>query len=440
MEPNSLLAQFNSGRAATQALPSQVEASSLQMDPRTQTAYLMNNALQPRQTRGQNVGVNRFREAEDIRRNTENNRLDLRSNMNNEAKALEGSKQREFLGQEGEANRAATQANTDARIKSNELMQKSLFTQQERLQDDQQEFQLKAQDKRLANSLELAGLSSDSAKELAQIRGGFQIATTTAEIGQRAAEAKKRFSLMRKELKQKKTEAKKDREAMLQGKVVDQAGATVRSAMQYEMAESELEFQEKMFTAEQKLAQDKFDQQKTDREAFGKNVGQVMDEYNKWKSSGMQVMREDLRDNWVRGMGLSFASRNQQIFKKIQPDGSTVTIPMRSGREKKINEEWVDTLLANLDPSMLAHFEQNVDQVVRQRDSDFFGLLSRYMGVAATGGLPFNPTPNALQPAQASNPQPARGKGRGRGRGEGRGATPPSGPPKISPNSQKYFK
>ena len=49
-----------------------------------------------------------------------------------------------------------------------------------------------------------------------------------------------------------------------------------------------------MFNAEHKLAKDRFDQQTEDRQAFGKNVGQVMDEYNKWKSSGMKVMRKDL--------------------------------------------------------------------------------------------------------------------------------------------------
>lgn len=395
------------------------------MDPRTQTAYLMNNALQPRQMRGQNVGVNRYREAEDIRRNEENNRLDLRANMNNQAIAEQNRLNRDFQGKEGRANREATAELTDAKIKSNELMQKALFGQQKDLQTSQQEFQLKQEDKRLANSLQLAGVNAENAKELAMIKGGFQMAATTAELGQRSTEFKQRIGIMRDELKQKKEEAEKDRTAMLQGKAIDQAGATGRTAMQIEMAEKELDWQEKMFNAEQKLAEDKFDQQKQDREAFGKNVGQVMDEYNKWKSSGMQVMREDLRDNWVKSMGLSFALRNPQIFEKVQPDGSTLTIPMRAGRSKTLNNEWVETLMANLDPAMLAHFEQNVDQVVKQRDSDFFGLLSRYMGVAASGGLPFNPTPNALQPSQTSNPQPT--------------TPPPSGPPKISPNSQKYF-
>ena len=233
------------------------------------------------------------------------------------------------------------------------------------------------------------------------------MAATTAELAQRASEAEQRFKIMRDELKQKKEEAEKDRTAMLQGKAIDQAGANARTAMQIEMAEKELDWQEKMFKAEHKLAKDRFNQQTEDRQAFGKNVGQVMDEYNKWKTSGMKVMRKDLRDNWVKTMGLSFALQNQQIFQKVQPDGSTLTIPMQTGgRVRKLNDEWVETLLANLSPAMLRHFEQNVDEVVVQRDKDFFGLLSRYMGVAATGGLPFNPTPNALQPSQTSNPQP----------------------------------
>lgn len=425
MEPNSLLAQFNSGRAATQALPSQVEASSLQMDPRTQTAYLMNNALQPRQMRGQNVGINRFKEAEDIRRNTENNRLDLRANMNNQAVAEQNRLNRDFQGQEGGLNRKATQELTEAKNRNAIALEQLGIAGRKDLQESAQNFQLSQEDKRLANSLQLAGVNAENAKELAMIKGGFQIATTTAQLGQQANEFKKRIGFMRKELKQKKEEAEKDRTAMLQGKAIDLAGAAGRTAMQIEMAEKELDWQEQMFNAEQALAEDKFDQQKQDREGFGKNVGQVMDEYNKWKSSGMKVMREDLRDNWVETMGLSFALRNPQIFEKVQSDGSTLTIPMRAGRSKTLNNEWVETLMANLDPSMLAHFEQNVDQVVKQRDSDFFGLLSRYMGVAASGGLPFNPTPNALQPSQTSNPQPT--------------TPPPSGPPKISTNSQKYF-
>ena len=84
---NSLLAQFNAGRVATQANPGQVEASPLQLDARTQRAYMMNNPLTPRQTRGQNVSVNQFDPAVDIRRNEENNRLDLRADMNNRASA-----------------------------------------------------------------------------------------------------------------------------------------------------------------------------------------------------------------------------------------------------------------------------------------------------------------------------------------------------------------
>ena len=423
---NSLLAQFNAGRVATQANPGQVEASPLQLDARTQRAYMMNNPLTPRQTRGQNVSVNQFDPAVDIRRNEENNRLDLRADMNNRASALEGDRQRAFLSKEGQANREATRELTEAKNRNAIALEKLGIAGRKDLQTSQQEFTLKIEDKRLANSLKLAGVNADNAIELAQIKGGFQMAATTAELEQRAAEAEQRFKIMRDELKQKKEEAEKDRTAMLQGKAIDQAGANGRTAMQIEMAEKELAWQEKMFNAEHKLAKDRFDQQTEDRQAFGKNVGQVMDEYNKWKSSGMKVMRKDLRDNWVQTMGLSFALQNQQIFQKVQPDGSTLTIPMRSGRSKTLNNEWVETLMANLSPAMLAHFEQNVEEVVVQRDKDFFGLLSRYMGVAATGGLPFNPTPNALQPSQTSNPQPA--------------SPAPAGPPKISPNTQKYFK
>lgn len=404
---NSLLAQFNAGRVATQANPGQVEASPLQLDARSQMAYLMNNPLTPRQTRGQNVSVNRFDPAQDIRRNEENNRLDLRADMNNRAVAEQNRLTRDFQAKQGELNRAATERNTEAQLENARVLQEGLLQSRKELQDDQQEFQLEQEDKRLANSLKLAGVNAENAIELAQIKGGFQMAATTAELAQRASEAEQRFKIMRDELKQKKEEAEKDRTAMLQGKAIDQAGANARTAMQIEMAEKELDWQEKMFKAEHKLAKDRFNQQTEDRQAFGKNVGQVMDEYNKWKTSGMKVMRKDLRDNWVKTMGLSFALQNQQIFQKVQPDGSTLTIPMQTGgRVRKLNDEWVETLLANLSPAMLRHFEQNVDEVVVQRDKDFFGLLSRYMGVAATGGLPFNPTPNALQPSQTSNPQP----------------------------------
>ena len=126
----------------------------------------------------------------------------------------------------------------------------------------------------------------------------------------------------------------------------------------------------------------------------------------------------------MKSMGLSFALRNPQIFEKVQPDGSTLTIPMRAGRSKNPNNEWVETLMANLD-LMLAHFEQNVDQVVKQRDSDFFGLLSRYMGVAASGGSPFQPNSQCYNHHKQATPQPT--------------TPPPSGPPKISSTPQKVF-
>ena len=179
------------------------------MDPRTQIAYPMNNALQPRQMRGQNVGVNRFREAEDIRRNTENNRLDLRANMNNQAVAEQNRLNRDFQAQEGQANREATAALTKEKLRSNELMQQALWSAKD-LQTSQQEFPASARRyKRLANSLQLAGVNAENAKELAMIKGGFQMAATTAELGQRADEFKQRIGIMRDELKQKKEQAEK---------------------------------------------------------------------------------------------------------------------------------------------------------------------------------------------------------------------------------------
>ena len=416
MEANSLLAQFNSGRAATQALPAQVETASLQMDPRAQMAYLGNNPLTPRQTRGQNVGISTYREAEDIRRNRENNRLDLRANMNNQAKALEGDRQRKFLAEEGEANRAATQKLTDAKLEHNRLMQEALFGQQKDLQTSQQEFQLKQEDKRLANSLQLAGVNSENAIELAQIRGGFQMATTTAELGQRASEAKERFFLMREELAQKKSEAQKDREAMLQGKAIDQAGATGRTAMQIEMAEKELDWQEKMFNAEQKLARDKFEQQNADKENFSKSAGEVLGEYNTWTTTGIKAMREDLTDTFVKSHGLAHAARlngnGRAEFEVPDGAGGTIMIEPFTGKSGKLNPVWTRELLTRLDEFGRADFASKVDDIVNQRDADFASLIMKYLNSAAATGTSINLPANSLQPRiqqpqeQPVGPQP----------------------------------
>ena len=416
MEPNSLLAQFNSGRAATQALPSQVEASSLQMDPRTQTAYLMNNALQPRQMRGQNVGVNRFREAEDIRRNTENNRLDLRANMNNQAVAEQNRLNRDFQAQEGQANRETTERNTKAQLENARVLQGALIKSRKELQDDQQEFTLNIEDRRLANSLQLAGVNAENAKELAMIKGGFQMAATTAELGQRADEFKQRIGIMRDELKQKKEEAEKDRTAMLQGKAIDQAGATGRTAMQIELAEKELDWQEKMFNAEQKLAQDKFNQEKTDKENFSKSAGEVLREYNTWTTTGIKDMRKDLTDNFVKTHGLAHAARingnGSATFEVSDGAGGTTRVEPFTGKSGKLNPVWTRELLTRLDAFGSADFAAKVDDVVRQRDIEFGSLMNKYLGAAAATGTPINLPQNSLQPRvqqpqqQPVGPQP----------------------------------
>ena len=80
---------------------------------------------------------------------------------------------------------------------------------------------------------------------------------------------------------------------MLQGKAIDQAGATGRTAMQIEMAEKELDWQEKMFNAEQKLAQDKFDQQKKTVRHLVKMSDRSWMSIINGSHLCMQIMRED---------------------------------------------------------------------------------------------------------------------------------------------------
>lgn len=390
------------------------------------------NALTPTRTQGQNTQLVNIDPAKDIRATADANRLDLRAQMNNDA-AMDTERFRqetmdarairnnEFTEEQNKLNRELERQQLEAQLDNQRIMQEALFKSREELQDDAQDFQMSIEEKRLANSLKLAGVNSKNAIELAQIRGGFQIAATTAELGQRAEEAREKIKIMRAELKQKKESAEADRKAMLQGKVIDQSAATGRTAMQIEMAEKELDWQQKMFEAEQKLASSKLEQQTTDRKEFSKNVGQVADEYAKWKATGLQAMRKDLQESWVKSMGASFAIKNPELFIKGDPP---VQIPMRSGRSKTLNQEWVNTLMANLDDGHKQHFYENVEKVVSERDAEFYKLVLNYMGVLSRGGIPFNLSPNALQPQ--TTPQPT--------------SPAPAGPPPISPNTQKYLK
>ena len=242
------------------------------------------------------------------------------------------------------------------------------------------------------------------------------MAATTAELGQRAAEAEQRFKIMRDELKQKKEEAEKDRTAILQGKAIDQAGATGRTAMQIEMAEKELDWQEKMFKAEHKLARSRFNQQKEDKDNFSKSAGEVLREYNTWTTSGIEAMRKDLTDNFVKTHGLAHAARingnGKASFEVSDGAGGTVEVQPFTGKAGKLNPVWTRELLTRLDAFGSADFAAKVNDIVDQRDREFGSLMNKYLGAAAATGTPITLPPNSLQPRvqqpqqQPVGPQP----------------------------------
>ena len=278
------------------------------------------NAITPTVTQGRNVQMVNIDPARDIRANTDANRLDLRARMNNDATMdMETLRQdrsdsrsasnNEFSATENALNRTAQADEAEATRANTRVLQKGLFSHQSSEGGLDRTHSLSIEDKRLANALKLAGVNSDNAIEIATIRGGIAIAQTTAELGMRSEEAAQRFKIVRKELKDRKAqsdadrtsregEGKKDRDAGVTRTAMSGAYTMAGKAMDFERAEAELDWREKMFNAEHKLKEREFKLKETARDNFSDSTGKIVSEYTKWRTTGSKTMREDLKNQW----------------------------------------------------------------------------------------------------------------------------------------------
>jgi hypothetical protein len=387
------------------------------------------NAMTPTVTQGRNVQMVNIDPARDIRATADANRLDLRARMNNDAAMdMEAYRQQssdaraltnnEFTAEQNKLNRELDEQQLEAQLANTRVLQGALFNQQSGESQKDRLHSLSIEDKRLANTLQIAGVNSENAIELATIRGGIAIAQTTAELGQRAAEAAQRFKVARKELKARKdqsdadrtsreSEAAADRSASLQGIAMRGAYSMAGKAMDFEIAEAELEWREKMFNAEHTLKKREFKLKETARDAFSDSAGAVVAEYDKWQSTGSKTMTENLRNQWVRTHGVNYARQgNLEGGVNLKDAQGNILTPF-TGKSGRLDQKWVNALFASLDDNAKSHYSSSVTDVVTARDREFSNLLMRYLGSAAASGTSVNIPPNSLQPRQ---PQ-AQGKG-----------------------------
>lgn len=387
------------------------------------------NAITPTVTQGRNVQMVDIDPARDIRATADANRLDLRARMNNDAAMdMESYRQQsqdaraltnnEFNAEQNRLNRELDERQLEAQLANTRVLQKGLFSQQSGESQKDRTHSLSIEDKRLANALQIAGVNSENAIELATIRGGIAIAQTTAELGQRAAEAAQRFKVARKELKARKSQsdadrtsresvAEADRSAALQGTAMRGAYSMAGKAMDFEIAEAELAWRERMFNAEHKLKKREFKLKEGARDNFAESAGAVVAEYDKWQSTGSKTMTEDLRNQWVRTHGLSYARQGNLEGGVNLKDAQGNTVTPFTGKSGKLDQNWVNALFASLDDNAKSHYSSSVTDVVTARDREFSNLLMRYLGSAAASGASVNIPPNSLQPKQ---PQ-AQGQG-----------------------------
>lgn len=431
---------YMQGRQAGMARPYAQIQSGGKIGVDTLMAARQANAITPTVTQGRNVQMVNIDPARDIRATADANRLDLRARMNNDAAMdMEAYRQEsqdaraltnnEFTREQNKLNRELDKRQLEAQLDNTRVLQKGLFSQQSAESELDRTHSLSVEDKRLASALKIAGVNSENAIELAGIRGGIAIAQTTAELGQRAVEAKEKFTIMRKELRDRKaeskadrtsretqagadrtsreTQAEADRNAALQGTAMRGAYSMAGKAMDLEMAEKELDWREKMFDAEHKLKKREFKLKEDARDNFAESAGAVVAEYDKWQRTGSKTMTEDLRNQWVRSHGISYARQSNIMGGVNLEDANGNTVTPFTGKSGKLDQNWVNALFATLDDNARSHYSSSVTDVVTARDREFQTLLMRYLGSAATSGTSVNIPPNSLQPRQ---PQ-AQGQG-----------------------------
>lgn len=381
--PNALNSSYMEGRSMGMAKPYAQIQSGAQMGPRELLAYNNANTLGPIQQRqARNNALVNVDPAFDIRENSQQNRMDLREKMGQDASLERQLQQQVFTADQGEKNRQATREATEAQMKSTAALQAGMLQSREREGQAGRQSAERMATQEISSRMTVAGLDRSSAESIANLRGQISRANNWESVNATYQTAMARITQMEKDSKR-----------------LD------------DRAKEQLKFEKKRIEDDLAFEREKYDASEEGKKDFGQTLGRVWNEYREWSvppvgggKSGKEKYREQEDEAWFRGEGLGFLMEaNNQTAEIVDPNGKQIPMFIKKGgpkSQKVMNPEWLTAAkeIVFNSPNGRIAWDGAVNRRVIARDTALMNNLQRFQGAAASQGIGI----------PASQPSPSR--------------------------------